>query len=155
MAIEEDDFFEAVIRERLGDVEHVMLEVREVVVDGAGKIHDVPGVAIRDDRQHEQLVDHRYAGPLRDAAGADEIDVERQMRPMLLDGAARDDADFAHVDGVIDFGPGEFFVAVFSRGAAWHGGAPWSLKTFETQSAQRTQRAQAENSLRSLRTLRF
>ena len=52
-------------------------------------------------------------GPLGDAAGTDQIDIQRQMRPMLLDRAARHDADLAQIDGVVDLGPGQFFVAIF------------------------------------------
>ena len=51
---------------------------------------------------------------------ADQIDVERQMRAVLLDGAAGHDADLAQLDGVVDLGPGQFFVAVLGRGAAGH-----------------------------------
>ena len=35
VAVQQDDFFEAVVGERLGDVEHVVDEVLEVVVDRA------------------------------------------------------------------------------------------------------------------------
>ena len=55
--------------------------------------------------------------------GADEVDVERQVRPVLLDRAAGDDADLAQLDGVVDLGPGQFLVAVFSRGSTGHDGS--------------------------------
>ena len=34
------------------------------------------------------------------------------MLPMLLDGPAGKNADLAQVNGVVDLGPGEFFVTV-------------------------------------------
>ena len=89
------------------------MKCSKCVVDRAGKIHDVPGVAVGESGQHEHLVGDILAGTARDAARADEIDVERQMRPVLLDGAAGQDADLAQIDGVVDLGPGQFFVAVF------------------------------------------
>ena len=46
--------------------------------------------------------------------------VESEGLFLLFDGAAREDADLAEVDGVVDFGPGQFLVTVFGRGAAWH-----------------------------------
>ena len=95
-----------------------MHEVLEVVVDRAGEVHHVAGVAVGDDRQHEHLVGDLPAGPVGDAARADEIDVERQVRPVLLDGAAGHDADLAQLDGVVDLGPGQFLVAVLGGGAA-------------------------------------
>ena len=61
------------------------------------------------------------AGAAGDAAGTDQIDVERQVRAVLLDGAARHDADLAQIDGVVDLGPGQFFVAVLGGGSARHG----------------------------------
>ena len=44
------------------------------------------------------------------------------MRPVLLDRAARQDADLAQLDRVVDLGPGEFLVAIFGRCLGW----PWS-----------------------------
>jgi hypothetical protein len=120
VAVEEDDLLEAVVGQRFGDVEHVMHEVLEVVVDRARKIHDVARVAVGDDRQHEQLVRDQLAGAGRDAARADEIDVQGQMRAVLLDGAARQQADLAHFDRVVDLGPGQFFVAILGRGSTRH-----------------------------------
>jgi hypothetical protein len=117
VAIQQDDFLEPVVRERLRDVEHVVHEVLEVLVDGAGEVHDVSGVAVGHDRKHEQLIGDELAGPGGDADGADEVDVERQVVAVLLDGPTGDDANFAEVDGVVDLGPGEFFVAIFGGGA--------------------------------------
>ena len=42
------------------------------------------------------------------------------MRAMLLDRAARQDADLAQLDRVVDLGPGEFLVAIFGRCLAGH-----------------------------------
>ena len=122
VAVEQDDLLEAVVGQRFRDVEHVVHEMLEVVVDGAGEVHDVPGVAVGHDRQHEHLVGDFAAGAVGDPGRADEVHVERQVRPVLLDGAARHDADLAQLDGVVDLGPGQFLVAVFGRGAAGHSG---------------------------------
>ena len=51
MPIEQQDFFEAVISQRLGDIEHMVHKMLEIVVDRAGKVHHVTGIAIRYDRQ--------------------------------------------------------------------------------------------------------
>ena len=42
---------------------------------------------------------------------------------LLLDLPAGVDTDLAQVDGVVHFGPGEFFVTIFGGGARWHGRA--------------------------------
>src|ERR687884_164145 len=62
VAVEEHDLLEAVVGERLGDVEHVVHEVLEVVVDRSGEVHDVAGVAVADGRQHQHLVGGLPAG---------------------------------------------------------------------------------------------
>jgi hypothetical protein len=80
----------------------------------------VTGVAVTDGGQHEQFVGYQPSGAVSDPGWADNIDIKRKMRAVLFHGAARHDADFAELDGVIDFRPGEFFVAEFSGGAA-HG----------------------------------
>jgi len=79
VAVEQHDLLEAVVGQRLRDVEHMMHEVLEIVVDGAGEIHDVAGVAVGHDRQHQKLVGiaSRRRGRCRPD---DEVDVERQVR---------------------------------------------------------------------------
>src|SRR5262249_45048559 len=77
-----------------------------------GEVHDVPGVAVGDDGKHEHLVRDRLAGPDRDPDWTDEVHVERQVVPVLLDRPARDDAHLALLDRVVDLGPGQFFVAI-------------------------------------------
>ncbi len=96
-------------------------EVLEVVVDGAGKVHHMPRVAVADGGQHQNLFGHFPARAAGDFGGTDKIDIQRQVRSMLLDGAAGHNAHFAQLDGVVDFGPGQFFVAEFGLSAA-HGG---------------------------------
>jgi hypothetical protein len=56
------------------------------------------------------------------AVGTNEIDIQRQVRAMLLDCAAGQDTDFAEIDGVVDLRPGQFFVAVFGFGSIAHDG---------------------------------
>jgi hypothetical protein len=46
---------------------------------------------------------------------------------VLLDGAARQDADLAEIDSVVDFGPGQFFVTILGSGTAWHDGVSWTI----------------------------
>jgi hypothetical protein len=53
-----------------------------------------------------------------DAGGANHIDIERQMMTVLFDCAAWYNANFAEVDRIVDFGPGQLFVAKFRGGAA-------------------------------------
>ena len=48
------------------------------------------------------------------------VDVEGEVRSVLFDGAAGQNADLAEIDGIIDFRPGEFFVAVFGFGSVVH-----------------------------------
>ena len=118
--VQQHDLLEAVVGERFRDVEHVIDEMLEVIIDRAGKIHDVPGVAVADRGQHQQFVRDQASGAVSDPGRADDIDIERQMRAVLFHRAARHDADLAHLDGVIDLRPGQLFVAKFSGGAA-HG----------------------------------
>src|SRR5205814_6112193 len=139
VAVEKDDLLEAMVGQRFGDIEHVMHEVFEIVVDGPREIHDVARVAISNHGQYKQLIGDKPAGAVGDATGTDEIDVQRQMRPMLLDGAAGHQADLAQLDGVVDLGPSEFFVAIFGGGATGHGKI--SLFTFSAAVVPRTARA--------------
>src|SRR5262249_55559441 len=92
----------------------------EVVVDGAGEVHHVAGVAVAHGRQDQQFIWDVPAGAAGDLGGADDVHVERQGRGGVLDRPAPGGADLAAVDGVVDVGPGEFFVAVFLGGAAGH-----------------------------------
>src|SRR5687768_10660624 len=94
-----------------------MHEVLEVVIDRAGEVHHVPRVAVGHDRQHEHLVGDFLAGAASDASGADQVDIQRQVRTVLLDGPAGDDAHLAQINRIVDLRPGELFVAVFGGGA--------------------------------------
>ena len=105
-----------------------MHEVLEVGVDRPREVHHVAGVAVGDDGQHEQLVGDLPPGPVGDPERADEVHVERQVRPVLLDGAAGHEADLAQLDGVVDLGPGQLLVAVFRAGSAVHRGRPLGRK---------------------------
>ena len=113
MAIEQDNLLEPVVGQRAGDVEHMMHEVLEVLVDGAGKIHDMAGVAIGNDREDKHLGGDFPAGAVGDSHRANEVDIQGQVVPMLLDRAAGHDADFGKIDGVFDLGPGQFLITVF------------------------------------------
>lgn len=77
VAIEEENFFEAVVSERFCDVEHVIDEMLEVIVDRAREIHDVPCVAIANGRQNKEFVWNQAAGAERNSGGANDIDIER------------------------------------------------------------------------------
>ena len=117
MAVEQQDFLETVVSQRFRDVEDVVDEMFVLVVDGAGKIHHMARVPVRNGGQHEHFVGNLPAGAARDLGRADDIHIERQMGAVLFDRAARHNADFAQIDGVIDFGPGKFFVPEFGGGA--------------------------------------
>ena len=95
MAIEEEDFFEAVVSERFCDVENVIDEMLEVIIDRAREIHDVPGVTITNGWKNKEFVWNQAAGPVRNPGGTNDIDIERKMRPMLFDRATGNDADLA------------------------------------------------------------
>ena len=97
-------------------------EVLEVGVDRAGEVHDVAGVAVGRPSAARALLRDCAAGAERDPGRADDVDVERQVRPVLLDGAARDDADLAQLDGVVDLRPGQLLVTVL-LGRAGHAGS--------------------------------
>ncbi len=124
VAVEQNDLFEAVVGQRFADVEHAVLKMLEVVVDRAGKIHDMSGVAVRHDRQHFHLVGNLFARSSGNAARADKVHVERQVRAVLFDGAAGDDANLSGVDSVFDFGPSQLFIAIVRQGAIAHGKNP-------------------------------
>ena len=125
VAVQQDDLLEPVVGERLRDVEHVMHEVLEVVVDRPGKVHHVARVAVGDRREHEHLAGDLATGAERDLGRAEDVDVERQVRPVLLDGAARDDADLPELDRVLDLRPRQLRVAIL-LGRAGHAGLPSS-----------------------------
>ena len=116
MAIEEDDLLEAVVGQRLDDIEDAADEVLVVAVHGAGEVHDMAAVAVPVGRQDQHLARDLLADAVGDALWANNIDIQRQVRPVLLDRADGQDADLAQLDGVVDLGPGELFVAEFSSG---------------------------------------
>ena len=92
-----------------------MHEVLEVVVDRPRKVHHVARVAVGDRREHEHLVGDLATGAERDLRRAEDVDVEGQVRPVLLDGAARDDADLPELDRVLDLRPRQLRVAILRR----------------------------------------
>ena len=102
-----------------------MHEVLEMVVDRAREVHHVARVAVGDGGKDEQLVGDLAAGAERDLGRTEDVDVERQVRSVLLDGAARDDADLAELDRVVDLRPGQLCVAIFLCRAG-HVGLPSS-----------------------------
>src|SRR5437667_8650793 len=72
-----------------------------------------------DDRgQDQDLVRDQLRRGEGDAGGADAVDVEGQVRPVLLDGADRHDRDLPGLHRVIDLRPGELGVDV--RGCFGH-----------------------------------
>src|SRR5262249_22095556 len=121
VAVEQHDLLEAVVGERLGDVEDAADEVLEVAVDGAGEVHDVAAVAVPVRWQDEHLVGGLAAGAVGDPLRADAVHVERQVRPLAPRRARRHDAYLAQLHGVVDLRPGQLLVAVLFRGAAGHG----------------------------------
>ena len=121
VAIEQDDFFKAVIGQRARDIEHMLHKVLKVIVDRARKVHHVAGVTVGHDRQHQYLFGCPFPCSGCDSAGTDQVDIQRQMRTVLLNGSTGQDADFTEVDGVIDLRPGEFLVSVFGYSSTTHG----------------------------------
>jgi hypothetical protein len=84
----------------------------------------VPRVPVGQRGENQDLLRNLLSRSRRHAAGTDEIDVQRQMRPVLLDGAAGDDAHLVEGDGLVDLGPSQFLVAlvaVLGAGSAGHG----------------------------------
>lgn len=118
VAIQQNDLLEAVVGQRFRDVEDVVHEMFKVVVDRPRKVHDMPGVTVGYHGEYENLVGNRLTGTVGDADRADEIDIQRQVWPVLFDGSARHDTDLLQIDGIVDFRPGQFFVAVLGRGSA-------------------------------------
>jgi hypothetical protein len=78
------------------------------------------GIPVGNRRQHKHPVSERFADSARDAAGSDEVDIERQMIPVLLDSSTGQDASLIPFDSLDDFGPGQFLVAILSRGSIRH-----------------------------------
>src|SRR5262249_55038733 len=82
-------------------------------------------------REQEHLLGDRSSRSSCDLGGANHIDIKWQMRAMLLNSAARKDADLAKIHRVVDFRPGEFFVAIFSLSLAGHLGRSTSTLAVE------------------------
>src|SRR5262249_36629056 len=118
----EDDLLEAVICEALGNVEDPLDEVLEMGVDGSGKVHDMAGVAVAVGGKQKHLFGDDRARAACNSGWADDVNVERQVRPVLLDRAAGEHADLAEFDRVVDLGPGEFLVAPLGFCPAGHVG---------------------------------
>jgi hypothetical protein len=109
-----------VISQAFRDVENSIYEVLKMRIDGSREVHHMPRVTITVSGKQKHLFGYDPAGASGDLGGADHIDVEWQMRAVLLDGATRENADLAQFDGVVDLGPGEFFVAIFGFCLAEH-----------------------------------
>ena len=75
----------------------------------------MPGVAVGDHGEDEDFFRDLPAGAVGDSGRTHQIDIERQVRPVLLDRPARDDANFFELDRVVDLGPGQLFVTVFGQ----------------------------------------
>src|SRR5687768_14664387 len=89
-------------------------------VDGPREVHHMSRVTIPDRGQDQHPVGDDAARAVGDSLGTNDIHVERQVVAVLLDAAAGDDTNLAHLDGVVDLGPGQFFVAILGTSAA-HG----------------------------------
>ena len=111
VAVEEHDLLEAVVGQAGADVDHALDEVLPVDVGGAGKVHHVGGVAVHERRHDQHLIGYPPRGRRGDAARADHVDVERQMRAVLLGRPDRADHHPLLLHRFIDFRPGEFLVA--------------------------------------------
>ena len=72
----------------------------------------MPGITVGDHRQHEDFLRYLPARSIGDPDRAHQIDIEWQVRAMLLDGPAGNDANFLEFDRIIDLRPGQFFVTV-------------------------------------------
>ena len=89
-----------------------------------GKVHDVAGVSIAVSRQQQHLFGDDPARSSGDLGRADHVDIERQVRAVLLDGATRQNTHLAEIDRVVDLGPGELFITKFRGRATGHGHSP-------------------------------
>ena len=83
MSIEQKDFYKSVIGKALCDVEHLLDEMLVVHIDGAGKIHHMPSIAIRNTGKHKRLLWSPFTCPQRNAGGEQLVNIQRQMRPVL------------------------------------------------------------------------
>ena len=77
------------------------------------------GIAVYEGRHDQDVVGNPPCRLFGQATGANDIHVKRQMRAVLFDGSDRYDHRFFRLDGLIDFGPSQFFVA---PGFCSHGG---------------------------------
>ena len=77
------------------------------------------GIAVYEGRHDQDVVGNPPCRLFGQATGANDIHVKRQMRAVLFDGSHRHDHRFFRLDGLVDFGPSQFFVA---PGFCSHGG---------------------------------
>jgi hypothetical protein len=120
VTVQQDDLLEAVVSERCRDVENLFDERVVVRVNRAGKVHHVSGVAVRDSWQHEHLVGVGCSDSVGNRSGTHQVNVQRQVVTVLLDRPARNDANLILLNGIVNFRPREFLVAVFGAGFAGH-----------------------------------
>jgi hypothetical protein len=84
VTVDDQDALEAVARQRRHHAEAVADQDVPIDVDGAGPGH-VVGLEAEGHRRHDQAVRVAPRGALADLAREAQIDVDRQMRPVLLD----------------------------------------------------------------------
>ena len=119
MAVQQDDLLKSVIRQRPSDIEHLFDERRVICVNRSRKIHHMSGVAIRNVRQDKDLVGKLPSGPMCDSARTDQINIQRQVVTVLLNGTTRKDANLPKIDRIVYLGPGQFLITIL-RGSSGH-----------------------------------
>ena len=84
MAVDDDHLLEAVVRQTLADIGHVLYEVLEMDVYGSWKVHDVMDITIGH-RRHDETDIRPLSGRLTGyCIRTRVVDLQWKMRPMLF-----------------------------------------------------------------------
>ena len=95
VAVQQHNFFKAVISEGFRDVQDVINKMREVIVDCARKIHYMTGVTVADCGKDEDFLGNDFAGATSDLGGADKVHIQWKVRAVLFHRATWDNANLA------------------------------------------------------------
>ena len=107
---------EAVVGDTLCDIEDEIEQMLDLDVDGAREIHVMRFVAERNDRHQENVAFRLLRRGFADAPDQKVVDIQGQMRAMVLDGSDRQHHDGLALRHLAQFRPGVVLVQiVFAR----------------------------------------
>src|SRR5690606_1278690 len=109
VTVDEDDALVALLDKAAGDVGHIVDEVLDLHRDRAGKPHVVRVETVGDDRHAHHEIGATLRGFIAEPGDDPVVEVNGQVRTVLLDGPDRDEHDAVGQRGTAGLRPGHGF----------------------------------------------